>query len=132
MVKYPEKVESKKKIMARQASNDPSCHHPVEKERQAEQAIHHLKSDKLKTLELFSGHGNMTRIYEKLGKVDCFDKIMGTGDSYIAFHGLISQKKKYDIIDADPYGLPCRLFPDIFLLCKPVSVLFIKSLAIRN
>jgi hypothetical protein len=125
MVKNPKKVESKKRIMARQAVNDPSCHHPTEKKEQAIKALELLPGRKLKTLELFSGHGNMTKIYEQYGTVECFDKIMGTGDSYIRFHGLISEKKHYDIIDIDPYGLPCRLFPDIFLLCKPACVLFV-------
>ena len=71
----------------------------------------------LSILELFAGQGNCTRIYKEFGTVFSYDKkYLNTGDSYYVFHQLISEKKKYDVIDLDPYGFPSRFFPDIFLL----------------
>ena len=41
---------------------------------------------------------------------------MKTGDGFLEYHRLIADKKKFDIIDLDPYGFPNRFFPDVFLL----------------
>lgn len=67
-------------------------------------------------MELFAGQGNLTATYKNFGEVECYDKCLKTGDSYLIYHNLISQKKKYDVIYIDPYGFPNRFFPDIFLL----------------
>jgi len=40
------------------------------------------------------------------------------------FHKLIYEKKKFTIIDLDPYGFPNRFFPDIFLLIDD-GILFV-------
>jgi len=98
----------------KQRENDSECHHPEEKIGQIKEILNG-KTD-LNILELFAGYGNLTSIYSKFGNVDAYDKKLKTGDSYITFHRLISEKKKYDVIDIDPYGFPNRFFPDIFLL----------------
>lgn len=43
-------------------------------------------------------------------------KHLKTGDSFIEYHRLISEKKKFEVVDLDPYGFPTRFFPDVFLL----------------
>jgi hypothetical protein len=100
-------------VRAKQKYNNPDVHHPEQKIRQVTKILgdggYHI-------LELFAGHGNLTKIYCKYGIVESYDKIIGTGDSYILFHQLIGEKRKYDVIDLDPYGYPNRFFPDIFLL----------------
>jgi len=65
-------------------------------------------------LELFSGNGKLTKIWNDYGIVTTNDNI----DAYRLFHKLIWERKKYTIIDLDPYGFPTRFFPDIFLLIE--------------
>lgn len=102
-------------IRKKQNDNEISVHHPDEKIKQIINILTGLSN--LKILELFSGQGNLTKIYNQYGKVECFDKkYLKTGDSYLIFHKLVYERKKYDIIDLDPYGFPNRFFPDIFLL----------------
>ena len=97
-----------------QSVNSPKVHHPKNK---IAQIIKVLPEKEYKTLELFSGRQNLTPTYQSYGKVDCYDKkYMNTGDSFREFHRLIADKKTYDIVDVDPYGFPCRMFPDLFLL----------------
>lgn len=92
-------------------------HHPKEKINQIYKILNNKSyDDKFKILELFCGNGNLTKIYKNYGNVSSFDKICGDGDSYRLFHKLIYEKKIYNLIDLDPYGFPCRFFPDIFLL----------------
>ena len=105
----------------KQKLNLDAVHHPDEKIYQINNAIEQyygMNSDpNIKILELFAGQGNLTKVYEKYGIVDAYDrKYLKTGDSYIEFHRLIAEKKKYDVIDIDPYGFPNRFFPDVFLL----------------
>ena len=102
-------------VRQRQYNNDGLAHHPKHKSIQIDKCLEGKSG--LKILELFSGRGNTTRILEKYGEVDAYDKTyLKTGDSYLVYHKLISEKKKYDVIDLDPYGFPSRFFPDIFLL----------------
>lgn len=101
-------------VRAKQKSNDDEVHHPQDKEAQIRQVLN--SEEELRILELFAGKGNMTKIYDDFGSVEAYDKILKTGDSYIVFHRLIADKRKYDVIDLDPYGFPNRFFPDIFLL----------------
>ena len=101
-------------VRSKQKNNNSECHHPKQKIKQIRNTL--TDKDNLNILELFAGYGNLTEIYEKYGQVDCYDKKLGTGDSYLIFHKLISEKKTYDVIDLDPYGFPNRFFPDIFLL----------------
>ena len=101
----------------KQNSNSAETHHPNEKINQIIEVLGEIKFNNLNILELFSGRGNLSNIYKQYGTVSCYDrKWLGTGDSYIVYHKLISENRNYDIIDLDPYGFPNRFFPDIFLL----------------
>jgi hypothetical protein len=98
-------------------SNADSHHHPTEKREQIEQTLKGNTS--LRILELFAGQGNTTKVLEQFGTVEAYDrKYLKTGDSYLVFHKLISEKKTYDVIDIDPYGFPTRFLPDVFLLIE--------------
>ena len=77
-----------------------------------EQIRKYIKTNNNKILELFSGNGKLTKIWQEYGSVQTNEG----KDAYRLFHGLIYERKKYDIIDLDPYGFPSRFFPDIFLL----------------
>jgi hypothetical protein len=101
-------------VRKRQRENCPSAHHPSNKILQIGRVLAG-KAD-LKILELFAGAGNLTAEYNKFGTVTALDKKNGTGDSFREYHRLIADKEIYDIVDADPYGFPTRLMPDIFLL----------------
>jgi len=102
-------------IRTKQAYNTDTLHHPFEKSIQIDHVLQGLKE--LKILELFAGKGNITSTYNKYGNSEKFDKkYCKTGDSFIVFHRLISEKKKYNVIDIDSYGFPSRFMPDIFLL----------------
>jgi hypothetical protein len=104
-------------VRLKQKENCNTVHHPNEKIEQIESFLTGLNN--LKILELFAGQGNLTKIYKRHGIVDAYDKkYLKTGDSFLQFHKLIAEKKKYDIIDIDPYGFPNRFFPDIFLLIE--------------
>lgn len=104
-------------VRAKQKDNFDSVHHPQQKNHQIKNLLTGLKD--LKILELFSGQGNLTKTYLEHGLVDAFDKkYLKTGDSFLEFHRLIYERKKYNIIDLDPYGFPNRFFPDIFLLIE--------------
>lgn len=111
-------------------TNSNKTHHPVEKTNQIKTVMNMVKWGNrvnLNILELFAGRGNLTRIYEQHGTVSTYDKkYLNTGDSFLEFHRLIADKKKYDIIDLDPYGFPNRFFPDIFLLME-YSLLFVTT-----
>jgi tRNA G26 N,N-dimethylase Trm1 len=105
-------------VRKKQAENSREVHHPDEKINQIEWVLNNLNFQKgHKILELFSGQGNLTKIYENYGDVTvCDKKYQKTGDSYLLYHKFIYEKKKFSVIDLDPYGFPNRLFPDIFLL----------------
>lgn len=106
-------------VREKQNSNSNEVHHPDEKINQIHKVILQLEKKELTVLELFSGQGNLTKEYSLFGKVDAYDKkYLKTGDSYLIFHKLIYEKRKYDIVDLDPYGFPNRFFPDIFLLIE--------------
>src|SRR5699024_1586091 len=40
------------------------------------------------------------------------------GDSFREIHKEIYNKKKYDVVDLDPYGYPSRYFPHVFELLE--------------
>jgi hypothetical protein len=105
-------------VRNKQSLNSPEVHHPKDKISQIMKVLPLRDAQyPYRILELFSGRQNLTPTYLKYGKVDCFDKkYMKTGDSFREFHRLIADKKTYNVIDIDPYGFPCRLFPDLFLL----------------
>lgn len=102
-------------VRGKQSINSDEVHHPNEKKTQIERVL--SSTSNLSILELFAGQGNLTKTYETFGAVTGYDKKhLKTGDSFIEYHRLIANKKKFDVIDLDPYGFPTRLFPDIFLL----------------
>jgi hypothetical protein len=104
-------------VRQRQKENCATAHHPTEKAAQIHTTL--TGSRDLTILELFAGRGNCTKIYQAYGTVDAYDKTyLKTGDSYRIFHQLIAEKKKYNVVDLDPYGFPNRFFPDIFLLIE--------------
>lgn len=115
-------------VRAKQKQNDNEVHHPDEKINQIKKVFAELEwdSDKNpKILEMFAGQGNLTNIYEAYGDVTAYDKKhLKTGDSFLEYHRLIADKKKFDVIDLDPYGFPNRFFPDVFLLIDK-GVMFI-------
>jgi hypothetical protein len=115
-------------VRAKQKENSDEVHHPDEKIDQIKRvfkAENYSQNQGLKILELFSGQGNLTKVYEQYGSVAAYDKKhLKTGDSFLEYHRLIADKKKFDVIDLDPYGFPNRFFPDIFLLIEK-GVMFI-------
>ncbi len=115
-------------VRAKQKTNADEVHHPDEKINQINKVLYELEWNgcgKLNILELFAGQGNLTKEYEKYGNVTAYDKKhLKTGDSFLEYHRLIADKKKFEVIDIDPYGFPNRLFPDVFLLIDK-GVIFI-------
>lgn len=127
----------------KQNKNYDEVHHPDEKINQIKKVLSEDSGwDDLSILELFSGHGNCTKIYANYGEVLAFEK-KGTvynslientkdcmlvqcnkADSFLEFHRLIFLKQKFDVVDLDPYGFPNRFFPDIFLLIDK-GILFV-------
>lgn len=102
-------------VRYKQNNNHKEVHHPKEKINQINNVL--FNCENLNILELFAGQGNCTESYKKYGNVITYDKkYLKTGDSFIEYHRLIADKKKFDVIDLDPYGFPNRFFPDIFLL----------------
>lgn len=101
-------------VRSRQRENILSTNHVYEKKRQVDRVLG--GNSGLKILELFSGDGYLTGALSCYGDVISLDKKHGTGDSFIEYHRFIADKKKFDVVDADPYGFPSRLLPDIFLL----------------
>ena len=128
---------------AKQKKNADVVHHPYEKINQIKSILSEICGrEDLSILELFAGHGNLTKIYSEYGEVlaneykkSVFEKLVENTkdlmlvkcnrvDSFIDFHQLIALKQKFDVIDLDPYGFPNRFFPDIFLLIDK-GVLFV-------
>ncbi len=110
-----------------QANNDDRYKHTAEK---TEQALRILNlSKRFDLLETHSGYGGMTEFYSRHFNVTCFDidkdRINYIKDSIpdaFAFQAdsekkiieLFAGKRKFSIIDIDPYGLPSRFFPYVF------------------
>ncbi len=115
-------------VRAKQKQNADEVHHPDEKIDQIKRVLTDFKWDikKMpKILEMFAGQGNLTDVYQKYGDVIPYDKkYLHTGDSFLEYHRLIADRKKFNVIDLDPYGFPNRFFPDIFLLIDK-GVLFL-------
>ena len=120
---------------AKQKDNSDEVHHPAEKEQQVRKILDKDSGwSDLSILELFAGHGNLTKVYADYGEVyaneykkavyeklvtntkECMLVHCNRVDSYRDFHSLIGLNQKFDVIDLDPYGFPNRFFPDIYLL----------------
>ena len=120
-----------------QSNNDDRHHHPEEKIRQI---LNYITGNNLKILETNCGWGNLTKVYQKFGEVLSFDidkeKIKKINneqmedvyaekcDSIVEIHRLVYSKCLFDVVDIDPYGMPSRYFPHIFLLIKK-GILFV-------
>ena len=130
-------------IRTKQNNNANEVHHPDAKINQIKSVLmDNLGWGDLSILELFAGHGNLTKVYAEYGEVlayekkgsvyeslientkDCMLVKCNKADSFIEFHRLIFIKQSFDVIDIDPYGFPNRFFPDIFLLINK-GVLFV-------
>lgn len=130
-------------VRAKQSSNDNEVHHPSEKIKQATSILDNVAGwGDLSILELFAGHGNMTKIYADYGEVlaherskKVYKKLVENTknlmlvrcvnvDSFTEFHKLIFLKQNFDVIDIDAYGFPSRFMPDVFLLIND-GILFI-------
>lgn len=101
-------------VRLKQAENCDTVHHPSHKTKQIERVLEGKIG--LQVIEFFAGAGNLTRVYSKHGNVEALDKKLGTGDSFLAFHSKIAERKKYNVVDVDAYGFPCRFFPDVYKL----------------
>jgi hypothetical protein len=101
-------------VRSRQRENILSTNHVYEKQRQVDRVL--VGKENLSIIELFCGDGFLTKALQNYGNVVSLDKKIGTGDSFLEYHRYIADRKKFDVVDADPYGFPSRLFPDIFLL----------------
>ena len=75
-----------KKLRILQKNNADSHHHPQEKILQLEKFEKHIYGE---ILEVFAGAGNLTKYYEKLGKVTALKKEV-TGDSFEFIYKLLS------------------------------------------
>lgn len=112
-----------------QAQNQDKYHHPQEK---IDQIRRILPKKDLHTLEMHTGFGNLTKIYQEYGSVLGYD-IEGErvdyiqsmcmqdvdvvkGDSQIELLNMVYQRLWFDVVDIDPYGLPSRYFPLVFNL----------------
>jgi tRNA G26 N,N-dimethylase Trm1 len=132
-------------IRKKQNENYNIVHHPDQKINQIKKILINYKNlgwGDISILELFSGHGNCTRVYADYGEVlayekkenifnllventkDCMLVQCNKADSFLEFHKFIYLKQKFDIVDLDPYGFPNRFFPDIFLLIDK-GILFV-------
>lgn len=130
-------------VREQQRNNDNSVHHPDEKIDQIRRILLERAGwCDLSILELFAGHGNLTKIYAEFGEViaceykqTVFEKLQEStrdlmlvqchrANSFVEFHAMIASKQRFDVIDLDPYGFPNRFFPDIFLLIDK-GVLFV-------
>ena len=116
-------------VREKQAANSLEVHHPNEKTKQIEFVMNNLNVQRgHDILELFAGRGNLTKVYDRYGTVvACDRKYLQTGDSFLLFHKLIYEKKKYTVVDVDPYGFPNRFFPDIYLLIDD-GILFVNGI----
>ncbi|EMI4329321.1 hypothetical protein V6465_003489 [Vibrio cholerae] len=106
--------------------------HPVEKTQIALPVLEKLKQNKkrsLKILETHCGFGGMSRVYDKFGSVLGFDIVQDRINECQAscqnFEGIKAEsehellrlrydKRKFDLVDVDPYGFPSRFFPFVF------------------
>lgn len=122
------KRETRKRIDTKQKEGDVSVHHNAEKAWLLNEVLNLVQMDVQNVYEYFSGHNYLTKMYQDLGyNVDGND-IKDTGEcSYRLFHKHIYDGKKYDIIDLDPYGLPFKFFPDVYLLLNDEAILFVTS-----
>jgi DNA-binding CsgD family transcriptional regulator len=89
-------------------------------------------NSKINTLETHCGFGGLTEIYNNYGNVLCYDikkdrvdyvknlnlknVFADKKDSEDELYNLVYRKRKFDVVDIDPYGYPSRFFPHVFQL----------------
>ena len=124
----------------KQSQNDDRYKHTKEKFSQFRNCLCNFNLPiKPRILETHCGFGGMTEHYANIGEVESydikkerasfvnnrFDNSIGIhADSEIEIYRLVANKRKYDIIDIDPYGLPSRYFPHVFSLIND-GILFL-------
>ena len=122
------KTKNRKEINNKQKEADVSCHHVDEKIRLFNDSFDVNFLESLNCMEYFSGHGAMTELYKYNGlRCETNDIKDSKIDSYQLIHKDIYNKKKFDVIDLDPYGLPFRMFPNVFELFNEKGFLFVTS-----
>lgn len=122
------KSETRRSINKRQKEGQESCHHNSDKQSLLNSIISMNKVDVRKVYEYFDGHKYLTKMYQDKGFIVDGNDIKDSNIcSYKLFHRHIYEKRKYDLIDLDPYGLPFRFFPDIYLLMNDKCLLFVTS-----
>ena len=87
------------------------------------------KGRSIDVMETHCGFGGMTRVYSQFGSVLGFDIVQERIDSctescsnFVGIKGdserellrLRYEKKRFDLVDVDPYGLPSKYFPHVF------------------
>lgn len=87
---------------------------------------------KSKILEAHCGFGGMTEVYSQYGEVTSFDiaadrvqhiealnlpnVTVKKCDSELEIFKLVADRRIFDVVDIDPYGMPSRYFPHVFAL----------------
>lgn len=112
-----------------QSQNDDRYHHPVEKSEQVARFLPNPDGS-LRIYESHCGFGNMTQIWATYGEVLSVDTDKErtalvaevtnaeviTENSILTTHRLVGERRTFDVVDIDPYGLPSRYFPHAFSL----------------
>ena len=121
-----------------QKKNNDKYHHPYEK---TEQILRLLTENNLTILETHAGWGNITKVYSQFGNVvaqeidkekvehlmnfNCEEINAIKCDSEKEVFNHIALKRRFDVIDIDPYGFPSRFFPHVFKLFNKKGLLFL-------
>ena len=108
-------AKSHKKTRLKQSQNHNDFHHPKEKIAQLNKFKNNIINKNI--LEVFAGQGNLTKYYEKLGKVTPMTKEK-FGSSFDYIYQMRADSKKWSVIDIDSYGYPDLFFPVIFELME--------------
>lgn len=112
-----------------QNKNEDRYHHPVEKGEQVARILGDPRGN-LRIYESHCGFGNMTQTWATYGTVLAVDtdkertdivaevprtEVL-TENSILTTHRLVAEKRTFDVVDIDPYGMPSRYFPHAFAL----------------
>jgi hypothetical protein len=131
-MKYSQRLKINKKM----SEGDESCHHPEKKKNfflktYDEDFLDTRSSFKPSCYEYFEGTENSqycTSFYNEANIQTEGNDIVTSGiDSYLLHHKHISEKRKYDIIDLDCFGLPFKFFPQIYMLLNDKAFLYVTS-----
>jgi len=109
------------RLRAKQSDYLDSHHHPQEKIKQLCKVDDFIHGD---ILELFAGQGNLSEHYKTKGNLYKCTKET-TGDSFQHLFELVSNRKRFDVIDIDSYGYPSQFMDNVWHVMKPTSTLII-------